>query len=127
MGRQGAARQEQRLGRSDQFHGDPIATRFQGIAASRRAMPQKPLSQIQPGATVWLRITPSSTRLPAAICTWRIRGRGAPLSLETGLLPGGHTTHEVGNRLRVALLQQLVHGLGTAVTALADQHQGSAG
>ncbi len=61
---------------------DHACTRFQGMTASRRAMPQKPLtpakvrpaptkpaSQIQPGARVWLRITPSSTRLPAAICT----------------------------------------------------------
>ena len=57
-------------------------TRFQGIAASSLAMPQnplmpanirpaptKPLSQIQPGATNWLRRTPDNTRVPATICT----------------------------------------------------------
>jgi hypothetical protein len=41
---------------------DHAATLFQGMAARSRAMPQKPLSQIQPGATVWLGMLSSSTR-----------------------------------------------------------------
>ena len=57
-------------------------TRFQGITASSRAIPQKPLTPakvrpaptnqvmaIQPGATRLLRISPSRISDPAAICT----------------------------------------------------------
>ena len=61
---------------------DHGAIRFQGMAASRRAMPQKPVmpekvrpaptiqvSRIQPGATLLLRTRPSRLSEPAAICT----------------------------------------------------------
>lgn len=63
-----------------QHRRDHMVTLFHGMAASRRAMPQKPvipanikpaptkpLSQIQPGASNWLRSTPISTKEPAVI------------------------------------------------------------
>src|SRR3546814_10160903 len=75
---------------ADSGHEAARKRRFHGIAASRRAMPQKPvipavispaptkpLSRMKAGWTNQASRAPSRARPPATICTWRCRSSGA--------------------------------------------------